>query len=217
VRYYLNGLLLEMESASVKAVATDGHRLALYELPIETGISEPRQLIIPRKAVGELCKLLNDKERDINVAINDNHVQVSTEGLRFTTKLIDGRFPDYQRVLPKGADKLVEADRERLRQGLARTSILSNEKFRGVRVSLSTDTLKALAHNPEQEEAEEEIEVSYDGPAIEIGFNVSYLLDVLGVLRADSVELHLSDPSSSCLITGKGDEHGRYVVMPMRL
>jgi DNA polymerase-3 subunit beta len=217
VRYYLNGMLLEVHKDSLKAVATDGHRLAMCEKRMKFDIAETVQIVIPRKGVTELAKILGDSENEVSVAVNDNHIQVTTTDKRFISKLIDGRFPDYERVLPQNTSKVVEADRETLRQGLARTSILSNEKFRGVRLSLSTDQLRALAHNPEQEEAEEEMEVSYDGPELEIGFNVSYLLDVLNVIKNDSVNLHLSDANSSCLIQGKGDEYGRYVVMPMRL
>lgn len=217
VRYYLNGLLLEVHKDCLKAVATDGHRLAMYEKPMEFALEESVQIVIPRKGVTELSKILSDGDAEVGVALNGNHIQVTTEDKRFISKLIDGRFPDYERVLPQNTSKNIEADRETLRQGLARTSILSNEKFRGVRLTLSPNQLRALAHNPEQEEAEEEMEVSYDGPEMEIGFNVSYLLDVLNVIKSDTVNLYLSDANSSCLIRGKGDEYGRYVVMPMRL
>lgn len=217
VRYYLNGLLLELAPGRVRAVATDGHRLALSDLPAQTGVDTPRQVIVPRKGVSELLRLLEGGAAEVDLLVSENHLQARVPAQHLTTKLIDGKFPDYERVLPKGGDKHLVAEREILRQVLSRTSILSNEKFRGIRLGLRPGLLTAQAHNPEQEEAEEEMEVEYDGAELEIGFNAGYLLDVLNTVKADTVRVELSDPGASCLITPAGDEHTKYVVMPMRL
>jgi len=217
VRYYLNGLMLEPVSGTLRAVATDGHRLAICELVTEVGDGVDQQVIVPRKGVQELHRLLEHKDTELQVEIGSNHIRITTDELRFTSKLIDGRFPDYQRVLPKNADKRVLINRELLRQALTRTSILSNEKYRGIRMDLSENNLKIQAHNPEQEEAVEEIDAQYDHEALVIGFNVTYLLDVLNVITTDDVELSLSDANSSALINKPGSVDCRYVVMPMRL
>ena len=217
VRYYLNGLMLETGKSVLRAVATDGHRLALCEFESETGESEEQQIIIPRKGVQELHRLLVESDDPVNIEIGSNHIRVTTPVIRFTSKLIDGRFPDYQRVIPKDGDKRVLADREKMRQALLRTSILSNEKYRGIRLGISNKLLKIQAHNPEQEEAEEEFEIDYNGESLEIGFNVTYLLDALSALSGDHVEVVLHDANSSCLIEEPGSNQCRYVVMPMRL
>lgn len=217
VRYYLNGLMLELDKKGIRCVATDGHRLALCELPAKTGVGESQQVIVPRKGVQELLRLLENDEGEVEIQIGSNHIRVSTPAIRFTSKLIDGRFPDYKRVLPKGGDKQIQADRGLLRQALARTSILSNEKYRGIRLSLDENVLRIQAHNPEQEEAEEELEIQYGGDTLEIGFNVTYLLDALGALAGEDVRIILSDANSSCLIEEGGSGHCKYVVMPMRL
>ncbi len=214
VRYYL---MLELNPDSVRAVATDGHRLALSDMAASVDGAEGQQVIVPRKGIQELVRLLDDSDVQAQVEIGSNHIRVSTPELRFTSKLIDGRFPDYQRVVPKGGDKQVLADRESLRQALTRTSILSNEKYRGIRLNLDPDVLRIQAHNPEQEQADEELEVEYQGAALEIGFNVTYLLDALAALRTGQVELILSDSNSSCLIQEPGTTRCQYVVMPMRL
>jgi len=217
VRYYLNGLLFELGEGQIRTVATDGHRLALCDRSIDTGDSEPRQIIVPRKGVVELMRMLSGGDDSIHIEIGGNHLKATTARQSLTTKLVDGRFPDYERVIPRAGEKKVFADRETLKAGLARASILSNEKFRGVRIVLSKNQLTAIAHNPEQEEAEEEIEVRYDGGELEIGFNVSYLLDVLGVLKSENVRIDFIDSNSSCLIQDPDDESARYVIMPMRL
>jgi len=217
VRYYLNGLLLELSSNAVRSVATDGHRLALCDRETATGVPVPKQIIVPRKGVTELVRMLGHLEGDVNFAVGQNHLKVTTRDQSITTKLIDGKFPDYERVIPKEGEKMVTADRENLKAAFSRTSILSNEKFRGVRISLTNGLLKAAAHNPEQEEAEEDIEVDYTGDELEIGFNVSYLLDVLGVLKSQSVRLELTDANSSCVLYAPEDQRARYVIMPMRL
>ena len=217
VRYYLNGLLIEVTGTSIKAVATDGHRLALSERPITLDLAEPRQLIIPRKGVSEIQRLASHSNELFSVIVSSNVLKVTTTTQSLTVKLVDGKFPDYERVLPKGGNKVVVANREIMKSALQRTSILSNEKFRGVRLNFNPKVLKTSAHNPEQEEAEEEIEIDYEGENLEIGFNVSYLLDVLSVLQTENIQIILSDSNSSCLIQRPDDSTGKYVVMPMRL
>ncbi len=217
VRYYLNGLLLELSPNAVRAIATDGHRLALCDRELATGVDAPKQIIIPRKGVMELVRMLGHLEGAISVGVGLNHLKVTSRDQSVTIKLIDGKFPDYERVIPKEGEKLVTADREALKAAFGRTSILSNEKFRGVRISLTKGLLKAAAHSPEQEEAEEDIEVDYTSEDLEIGFNVSYLLDVLGVLKSRNVRLELSDANSSCVLYAPEDARARYVIMPMRL
>lgn len=217
VRYYLNGLLLELEGRVIRMVATDGHRLALCETPYPKEINKNQSLIIPRKAVLELYRLLSDDESDIEIRIGGNFIQLKTADISFTSKLIDGRFPDYQNVIPKDGNKKATCSREPLRQALSRVSILSNEKYRGVRMQFSNGAMHILAHNPEQEEAEEEFAIDYTGDNLEIGFNVTYLLDALSAGDSEQVTLHLSDANSSCLIQGTGEKTCRYIVMPMRL
>jgi len=217
VRYYLNGLLFEMDNNRLRAVATDGHRLALTDKTLELDVDGVRQLIVPRKGVMEIARLLNGADDSVRVSIGENHLRVSGGSQSLTTKLVDGRFPDYERVIPPESPNSLIADRELLRAGLSRASILSNEKFRGIRLILKNDLLVAVAHNPEQEEAEEEIEVAYSGEQMEVGFNVSYLLDVLGVMRSEAVRIDLIDANSSCLLRMPEDASSRYVVMPMRL
>jgi len=216
VRYYLNGMLLETEGKVLRAVATDGHRLALCETTLETPSRSKQQVIVPRKGVLELQRILGG-EGDVELAIGTNHVRAQIGGIRFTSKLIDGRFPEYGRVIPANASRIIDADRDILRQSLQRTAILSNEKYRGIRLNIKPGLLTLQAHNPEQEEAEDQIEVGYTGEEIEIGFNVNYLLDALGAIDTDRVQIGLSDSNSSCLVTAAGSAAARYVVMPMRL
>lgn len=217
VRYYLNGMLLEMKGGQLRTVATDGHRLAISETDCPDVAGEERQVIIPRKGVLELSRLLDDGDAQCELVVGGNHLRVVLGDVVMTSKLVDGRFPDYDRVVPKIGERLVTADRIRLRQALQRTSILSNEKFRGIRLQFEQNLLKATVNNPEQEEAEEEVEVDYGGVEFEIGFNVSYLLDALNVVKQEQVVLSMTDANSSCLIYGAGDTNSRYVVMPMRL
>jgi DNA polymerase III subunit beta len=216
VRYYLNGLLLEADGKTLRAVATDGHRLSLCECALETKVAARQQVIIPRKAVGELQRLLGS-DGALELQIGNNHVRATIGEVRFTSKLIDGRFPEYGRVIPSAPTKRIEADCQLLRQALQRTAILSNEKFRGIRLALKTNQLTLSAHNPEQEEAEDQVEVDYSGEDIEIGFNVNYLLDALSAIDGDRVQLGLSDSNSSGLLTQPGSTTAKYVVMPMRL
>lgn len=217
VRYYLNGLLLELSAQGLRAVATDGHRLAMSEAAMTIDVETPLQLIVPRKGVQELLRLLDNNDESVSLEVSPNHIRLDTGRIQLTSKLIDGRFPDYQRVVPAPSDNVLSADRESLRQSLARASILSNEKYRGIRLVLKTNTLRALAHNPEQEEAEEEIEIEYSGAEMEIGFNVSYLLDALAAINTEKVNIAFTDANSSCLLTPSTGDTSKYVVMPMRL
>lgn len=215
VRYYLNGLFLEIKEGMIRTVATDGHRLALSEAP--TDIEKEYEVILPRKAVLELGRLLSDKEGPIEVELSANHARIHVGETSFTTKLIDGKFPDYRGVLPRQPGNVMVANRETLRQALQRASILSNEKYRGIRFKLHSGVLELQAHNPEQEEAEEELEVQYKGDNLIVGFNGGYLIDVLSVIQDEEIEIRLVDANSSSLIQGAGSKENRYVVMPMRL
>ncbi len=217
VRYYLNGLLLELGPQVTRAVATDGHRLALAEVAGGGAVDEARQVIVPRKGIQELLRLLTDVDETTTIEFAENHVRVELGSIRLTSKLIDGRFPDYQRVIPEGGDKKLLVDRQALRQALGRVYILSNEKYRGVRFLAEGDRLSVGSHNPEQEEAEEELEIEYGGPRVEMGFNANYLMDALAAMDADRVEVILTDSNSSGLLYGEGDQTARYVVMPMRI
>lgn len=217
VRYYLNGLLLELEPSGLRAVATDGHRLALAETAVEVQIQESTQVIVPRKGVQELLRLLDSTDEPARVELGSNHIRVALPDIRFTSKLIDGRFPDYQRVIPTHADKVMLADRDNLRQAVVRASILSNEKYRGVRLCLEPERLRIQCNNPEQEEAEEELAVDYPHEPLEVGFNASYILDALNAVGAELVEVALTDANSSCLVRGYGSTDSKYVIMPMRL
>lgn len=217
VRYYLNGILLELTAEKIRLVATDGHRLALSETELDTGVETDKQLIIPRKAVLELGRLLDSNDKEATCVLSQNHLRVETGTLVFTTKLIDGKFPDYQRVIPVDGNKTMEVERETLKHALSRISILSNEKYRGIRLSLSDGNLAIQANNPDQEEAEEELQVDYDEAEMEIGFNVTYLIDVLNVLDSEKVQVKLKDANSSAIISNSEDDTSLYVVMPMRL
>ena len=215
VRYYLNGMLLELKNGRLRMVATDGHRLALCTAP-ETISAADASVIIPRKGVLELVRLLEGDE-SLRLVIGSNHVRAANKQFTFTSKLVDGKFPEYERVLPKSPDKSVVGERLVLKQAFARTAILSNEKYRGVRLRLSNDTLEMIANNPEQEQAEEVVSVEYQGDDLEVGFNVSYLLDVLSVLNGNKVRISLADSASSALIEEAEAGDSLYVVMPMRL
>jgi len=218
VRYYLNGLLLEIESDKLVAVATDGHRLAKVEKRVDIEVGEAMQIILPRKTVMELNRLLEeDKEDPVKIHVSQRLFRIEFGDTIVTSKLIDGRYPDYEKVIPALSERLACADRDALRFALVRTSILSGEKFKGVRVGLEPGRLRLQAHNPEQEEAEEEVEVGYSGGPTVIGFNVGYLIDVLGVLDEREVEICVRDSNSSAILRNKGKEGEIFVVMPMRL
>ena len=215
VRYYLNGMLWELSTNKLRAVATDGHRMALCDGVCEVEVAETITAILPRKGIMELSRLLGEEE--VQVSMGSNHIRITGTDYCFTSKLVDGAYPDYDRVLPKGGDKEVTGDRAELKQAFGRTAILSNEKYRGVRILLSDGAIKMVANNPEQEEAEEEVTVNYVGDDLEIGFNVSYLLDVLNVLKGTDIRFTLSDSNSSALVQDAGEGSAVYVVMPMRL
>ena len=215
-RYFLNGMKFETEGNLLRAVATDGHRLAVCTMPLMQELVS-HSVIVPRKAVLELSRLLSVSNEIVRLEIGSSNIRVTMNDVVFTSKLIDGRFPDYRRVLPRNADRILEADTEVLRRALMRAAILSNEKFRGVRLILEQDVLKITANNPEQEEAEEIIDVNYQSPAMEVGFNVSYVLDVLNTLKCERVRFSLLDASSSCLIEDCDNNTAEYVIMPMRL
>ncbi|GGC94304.1 DNA polymerase III subunit beta [Halopseudomonas salina] len=217
VRYYLNGMLLEINKGQLRAVATDGHRMAMCTLDADIDYQERYQLIVPRKGILELARLLGEADDMVSIVLGTHHIRATTGDFTFTSKLVDGKFPDYERVLPRGGDKIVLADRQVLRNAFSRTAILSNEKYRGIRLMLSDSLLKIQANNPEQEEAEEDIAVDYNGSALEIGFNVSYLLDVMNVLSNEQVKMILSDANSSALVQESETDDSVYVVMPMRL
>lgn len=217
VRYYLNGLLLDLRESALRCVATDGHRLALCETPLPHGAQARKQIILPRKGVLELQRLLESADREIELEIGRNHLRLRRDDLTFTSKLIDGRFPDYDAVIPIGADKEVIVDRELLRAALQRAAILSNEKYRGVKLEVSPGQLRLIAHNPEQEEAQEEVEVETRCDGLAVGFNVNYLLDALGALVGETVVIALRDANSSALLREVENERCRHVVMPLRL
>ena len=216
VRYYLNGLLFETEGKTLRSVATDGHRLALAELEMVKPAQRKEQIIVPRKGVLELQRLL-DGDGEVELTLGANHVRAQLDNIRFTSKLIDGKFPDYGRVVPTEPPNIVKADRNLLRHALQRAAILSNEKYRGVRLALAENNVTIQANNPEQEEAEESLEVEYSGEEMEIGFNVTYLLDALSAVGEEQVEVGLGDTNSSCLIRAPGNINNKFVVMPMRL
>ncbi|MFL6551285.1 MAG: DNA polymerase III subunit beta [Povalibacter sp.] len=216
VRYYLNGMLLEIADKVLRTVATDGHRLAYCEAELSAAAGTTQQVIVPRKGVLELQRLLAG-EGEVELAVGTNHVRAQIGDIRFTSKLIDGRFPEYSRVIPANPPKQVRADRDVLRSALQRAAILSNEKYRGIRLAVKENALVLQSHNPEQEEAEEELEVAYTGEEVEIGFNVNYLLDALAAVEAGEIQLGLTDANNSCLLTSPTVESAKYVVMPMRL
>jgi DNA polymerase-3 subunit beta len=216
IRYYLNGMLLVVDKGSLQAVATDGHRLSYASISVPGDYSR-HEVILPRKTVLELGKLLEDSDAMVAIDILANQVRFRFSNIELTSKVVDGKFPDYNRVIPTGHSKRLELSRSELLQALQRAAILSNEKFRGVRLVLGTDQLKIICTNSEQEEAEEELEIGYKGEALDIGFNITYLLDVLQNLATDQVVLSLGDANSSALITMNDRGHYKYVVMPMRI
>jgi DNA polymerase-3 subunit beta len=216
VRYYLNGLMLLVDGKELRAVATDGHRLAYASVEIEADL--PRQeLILPRKTVLELNRLLSDNEEPLKITLAANQIQFAFGSVVLVSKLIDGKFPDYERVVPAALRNHMTVGRQALMQAMTRAAILTNEKFRGVRVVLGENSLKLIAANAEQEEAQDEIEVKYDGETIDVGFNVGYLLDVLNNVHAEEVQWSFNDANSSALISLPGNDRFKYVVMPMRI
>lgn len=217
VRYYLNGLLVELRENGLRAVATDGHRLALAETEGAGEGEVKRQVIIPRKGILELQRLLEGGESRLLLVFGRNHVRAELADSVVVSKLIDGRFPDYEAVIPLGADKVITVDRDVIRQALSRAAILSNEKYRGVKMEVAPGMLRVIAHNPEQEEAMEEIEADTEVAQLGVGFNVNYLLDALGAIEGDRVRIRLRDGASSALVESLTESGNRHVVMPLRL
>ena len=216
IRYYLNGLLMVVDGGELKLVATDGHRLAFASMAVQAGTAR-QEAIIPRKTVVELTKLLADSDEEVKIELSAAQAGFSFGTIQMVSKLIDGKFPDYTRVIPTAHKNKLQAQREPLRQALQRAAILSNEKFRGVRWVLTDGSLKIVSSNADQEEAQEEVEVKYAGDALDIGFNVNYLLDVLNNVTGNELECAFGDSSSSALISYASEKGFKYVVMPMRI
>ena len=218
VRYYLNGMLFEFSDNSIRTVATDGHRLAMQQVNLPIEQAHRLQVIVPYKAIVELSRLLKDPEQGVEISVGNHHIRLVCSDFTFTTKLIEGRFPDYNRVIPKSGTKNIIVDRDSLKQALMRTAILSNEKIRGVRFELRDGCLHLHSNNPEHEAAEETVDVDYQGEALDIGFNITYLIDALNVIQPGPVKLTLTDTNSSMRIDEPGQEdNSTFVVMPMRL
>jgi DNA polymerase-3 subunit beta len=217
VRYYLNGLLFDFSGQQLRAIATDGHRLAICDLESSVDVSSDRQLIVPRKGVLELSRMLTGDDNEVTLAIGRNHIRLVKGNTTFTSKLIDGRFPDYKAVVPVGADKQMLVDKAMFIQALQRAAILSNEKYKGVRLESSGSTIKIIAHNPLHEEAIEEIEAELNFDRLAVGFNVTYLLDALTAIDTEQVSLELKDANSSCLVSAPDSDINRHVVMPLKL
>jgi DNA polymerase-3 subunit beta len=217
IRYYLNGMLLVVDGATVRAVATDGHRLALCEVVKEGAAGGRIEAIIPRKTILELARLLPDSEEPVRVQMAPNQVKFSFGPIELISKLVEGKFPDYMKVIPVGNAKVFSIGREELMAALHRAAILTTDKFKGVRCLLSANSLKISSTNADQEDAQEEIEIEYAGEGLDIGFNVTYLLDVLGNLKSEKVQFALGDALGSALITMPDSERFKYVVMPMRI
>jgi len=217
VRYFLNGLLFDLSESGLRCVATDGHRLAVCEAPLDSVAAQKRQLIVPRKGVQELQRLLEGGNRVLTLELGRTHLRVKRDDVSFTSKLIDGKFPDYTAVIPIGANQEVRVERDVLRAALQRAAILSNEKYHGVRLEISPGLLRIQSHNPEQEEALEEVEAETNVDGLSVGFNVNYLLDALNALRGEQILLMLRDANSSALLREPENEQSRHVVMPLRL
>jgi DNA polymerase-3 subunit beta len=225
VRYYLNGMSLETSENTIRSVATDGHRLAMSVVPYNDAVLPAKQVIIPRKGVMEISRLIDDSDMKVKVRLGANHISMLSNSFVFTSKLVDGRFPDYNRVVPKETNKGLIVYRDIIKSSLSRAMILTNEKFKGVRLSLASGELKITADNPEQEHAEEVIDVDYEGDSLEIGFNVAYLIDVLNAVETDMVIFKLFDSNTMALIHGiklvdglpVDDDSSQYVIMPMRI
>jgi len=216
IRYYLNGLLIEVKEKNINIVGTDGHRLSFTSLEL-TNSTEPAQVIIPRKTIVELVKLLSDTDDPLEISFSNNQVNFKFNDIDLITKVIDGKFPDYSRVIPEGHDNIFNIDRALLLESMLRASILSNDKYRGIRMVVEENNLKLVSNNSEQEQAEEELEIEYKGEKIDIGFNVTYLIDVLMNIQSDRLTIAFNDSSSSCLVTIPNNKKYKYVVMPMRI
>ena len=216
IRYYLNGLLFEVNGNRLNVVGTDGHRLSFTSTEL-TESYEKQELILPRKTIIELIKLLDDSDDEVAIEVSANQANFAFSGIRLISKVIDGKFPDYTRVIPTGYQNTFEVNRQSLLLAMQRASILSNEKYRGIRMVLGNGSLRLISSNSEQEEAEEEMEIAYSGDPLDIGFNVTYMIDVLTNVANDSITFAFNDANSSCLVTIPGDDNYKYVVMPMRI
>ena len=217
IRYYLNGILFIAEGKTLTLVATDGHRLALAQTTLEGDVPSRQEVILPRKTVLELQRLLKSDETAIEMKFAHNQAKFTFSGMEFVTKLVEGKFPDYNRVIPKGHKNAVTLGRAPLLSSLQRAAILTSEKFKGVRLNFEEGVLRIVSSNAEQEEAKEEIEIDYQGDAIDIGFNVTYLMDALANMDAEMVKMELQDGNASALITVPDQPGFKYVVMPMRI
>lgn len=218
VRYYLNGMLMELVPDCLRTIATDGHRLAYNAVQLATNVAEKTQIIIPRKGVLELMRLLEDNEHEVGITLSNGHIHVAGSEFTFTSKLVEGRFPDYDRVIPRGGDKTIIMDRDILKQALSRTAILCNEKYKGVRVELNPNTLTISATNPEQESAEELLQIDYDLESLDVGFNVNYVIDALNNVDSGPVKLTFSNANTGVVIEEVENQwQSIFVVMPMRL
>ena len=217
VRYYLNGLLFEFHDGTLTTVATDGHRLAICDLATDLQVAQDKQMIVPRKGVLELSRMLSDSDDLVDLSLGKNHVRLTKGSMVFTSKLIDGRFPDYQAVIPKGTDRHIKIERDTFVLALQRASILSNEKYKGVRLEASDGSVKIVAHNPQHEEAIEELEAELNFDHVAIGFNVTYLLDALNAIEGNTVVMALKDANSSCLISSEAGGKDKHVIMPLKL
>lgn len=217
IRYYLNGMLLVFDAGQARGVTTDGHRLAYHATACDTGSADKQEVIIPRKTVLELLRLLDDSDEPVTIDVAPAQIRFCFGQVEFISKLVEGKFPDYQRVIPQGYTKQFELDRDHLLRTLQRVAILTTDKFKGVRMQLEQHTMKVSASNAEQEEAQEEVEIDYDFDALDVGFNVTYLLDVLSNLKTEKVRWAVGDANSSALITLPDDDNFKYVVMPMRI
>lgn len=216
IRYYLNGLLFEVNGNRLNVVGTDGHRLSFTSTELAQSY-EKQELILPRKTILELIKLLDDSDDEVSIEVSANQANFAFSGIRLISKVIDGKFPDYTRVIPNGYQNAFEVNRQMLLLAMQRASILSNEKYRGIRMVLGKDSLRLISSNSEQEEAEEELEINYGGDPLDIGFNVTYMIDVLTNVSTDNITFSFADANSSCLVTVPGDDNYKYVVMPMRI
>ena len=216
IRYYLNGILFVAEGKKLSLVATDGHRLAFASAELEVEVPK-QEVILPRKTVTELQRLLSDKEGAIDMQFASNQAKFAFDGMEFVTKLVEGKFPDYNRVIPRNHHNIVVLGRTTLLAALQRAAIMTSEKFKGVRLNLEPGLLRVAANNADQEEAVDELDIEYAGDAFEIGFNVTYLIEALNNMGQDMVRIELSDGNSSALVTIPDNEHFKYVVMPMRI
>jgi len=217
VRYFFNGMLLEITPERLRSVATNGQRLALSNLQCATGVSGRHQFIVPRKGVAELMRMVRDDDEPVQVLLSAHHLRVVTAEGTLTTKLIDGAYPDYEKAIPAGSGRQMTGDRNELREALTRTAILSNEMYRNVRLEVAENVLKLQANNPQQEEAEEIVSVRYSGDPLEIAFNVEYLLDVMGAIDSDTVLVDFSGANGPALLRESEDGDSLYVVSPMML